>query len=242
MTFGQVEWHYGPNVARTERDDTGEDYHGSCVASKAAGIKEGVSKNSRLVIMKASTSLADTHWAFSQALKDIQDKGRQGKAVIVYPMNSNLTYSPTSVMTDWGVGWERIRLLIQDLFEQGVITVVSAGNDAKRSSDLDTLPALWKEEKRSPLVVAGAVTNKGAFSTFSQGITQSPRTVTWAPGDSVKCAGKKGIQTASGTSFSAAMVKSVFSRAWSCVNDGAGCWARRLFSGPRRRLPRCEIE
>ena len=79
-----MEWHYAYNVDARPVDDSAGG-HGFCVASKAAGWKNGVSKNSRLVMLKASTTIADENWAFAKALDDIIEKHLQGKAVVVYP-------------------------------------------------------------------------------------------------------------------------------------------------------------
>ncbi len=91
------EWHYAYGVSDSTTDDNLAG-HGSCVASKAAGWKTGVSKNSQLVIMKSLPTLADVNFAFAAALDDIIEKDRQGKAVVVYPATSIQTFGTGSAL------------------------------------------------------------------------------------------------------------------------------------------------
>ena len=212
------EWHYAPGVRRTQTDDSLHG-HGSCVASKAAGWKNGVSKNSRLVIMKASLTVADQHWAFASALDDILQKGRQRRAVIVYPRVSTQAADyvdregPRSM-------WSAIRNLINELsHDAGIPVVVAAGNFPLSSKRINTYPGIWANFKPAskgsglvvgdakPVLAVGAVTLKGSRAPFSQGLDEFQ--LRWAPGDGVRCAGGSESPEqvdASGTSFAASMV------------------------------------
>ena len=125
--FRSVEWKYGYNVDPRPQDDSANG-HGTCVASKAVGWKNGVSKNTGLVILKASLSLVDDNWAFAVALDDIIAKNRQGKSVVLYPRTSFKQYGAS---TGWEANWRSIKSLIQDLFAQDVIVVTCAGNDLR---------------------------------------------------------------------------------------------------------------
>ncbi|KAL9592878.1 MAG: hypothetical protein Q9179_006287 [Wetmoreana sp. 5 TL-2023] len=206
--FRDVEWHYGDGVSRQATDDS-KAGHGTCVSSKAAGWKNGVSKNSRLVMMKSSGTVADETWAFAEALDDILSKQRQRKAVVVYPRLSLTAFAPGS---EPAANWDSIQALIRDLFEANVVVVNCAGNEATpRSSRVNRMPAVWASINY-PLIVAGAVSNQGEIARFSQG-RDTPSDIAWAPGDSVVCA--KGTISPSapserrgqGTSFSAGMGK-----------------------------------
>ena len=202
-----MEWHYAYNVNARPVDDSAGG-HGSCVASKAAGWKNGVSKNSQIVMLKTSMTIADENWAFAKALDDIIEKDRQGKAVVIYPRLS-LSTNPGMELS---ANWESIRQIMQDLFSADVVVVTCAGNEAlKRSSVITQLPALWASND-FPLLVDGAVAPIGEYAKFSQGSISS-RNVVWAPGDRVVCA--RGIYSPSppyerigrGTSLSAGMVR-----------------------------------
>ena len=204
MPWPPDEWHYAYGVSSSTTDDSPAG-HGSCAASKAAGWKTGVSKNSQLVVIKSSLTLADVNFAFAAALDDIIEKDRQGQAVVVYPRTSIQTFAAGSVLPR---NWKSINELIQDLFAQDVVVVTGAGNNAARSSALDTLPAMWGLAEDFPLIVAGAVTTDGIIAPFSQGAATSSEIV-WAPGNYIVCANgpsSPGLAVGSGTSFAAAMV------------------------------------
>lgn len=198
------EWHYAYGVSHSTTDDNLAG-HGSCVASKAAGWKTGVSKNSQLVVMKSLPTLADVNFAFAAALDDIIEKDRQGRAVVVYPATSIQTFAAGSVLP---TNWQSVNELIQELFAQDVVVVTGAGNNAARSSALNTVPAMWGLSEDFPLIVAGAVTTDGTMARFSQGAATSSEIV-WAPGENIVCANgptSPGLAVRSGTSFAAAMV------------------------------------
>lgn len=198
------EWHYAYGVHDSTTDDNlaGQ---GSCVASKAAGWKTGVSKNSQLVVMKSLPTLADVNFAFAAALDDIMEKDRQGRAVVVYPATSIQTFGAGSVLPR---NWQSVNELIQELFAQDVVVVTGSGNNAARSSALDTVPAIWGLEPDYPLIVAGAVRIDGTIARFAQGAATLSEIV-WAPGESIVCANgpsSPGLAVRSGTSFAAAMI------------------------------------
>ena len=198
------EWHYAYGVSDSTTDDDLAG-HGSCVASKAAGWKTGVSKNSQLVVMKSLPTLADVNFAFAAALDDIIEKDRQGRAVVVFPATSIQTFGPGSVLPR---NWRSVKELIRELFGQDVVVVTASGNSAARSSAMNTVPAIWGLDPDFPLIVAGAVTTSGTIARFSQGAA-SRSEIVWAPGESIVCANgpsSPGLAVRSGTSFAAAMV------------------------------------
>ena len=177
------------------------------MASKAGGWKNGVSKNARLVMMKASLTLVDTNWAFAEALDDILKNGRQGKAVVVYPRLSIKEYK-----TSDGVPreWESIKHIIKDLMDNDVVVVTCAGNDGTSKIPRRKLPAHWcnVSDDSFPLIVAGAVGATGGYTGMSQG-RNVPNRLVWALGDSVICATGTVTGTGRGSSFSAGMVTSI---------------------------------
>ena len=209
--FRYVEWHSGYSVD-TRPIDNSTNGHATCVASKAAGRRNGVSKNTCIVVLKAGSTVADTTWAFAKALDDVIEKGRQGKAVVVFPRTSVQQFEPGSGLPD---NWASIKDLMRELFEQDVVVVTCAGsNTSSRSAAINTFPALWAASDL-PLVVAGAVTAGGDYARFSSGRTGDSAEIIWAPGDKVRCtrgefdpnAAEPIERRASGTSFSAGMVR-----------------------------------
>ena len=229
MPWPPTEWFYAPAVPRTQTDDSILGL-GSCAASKAAGWNDGVSKNSRLVILKSSLKLADQHWAFTTALDDIISKRRQRRAVILYPRASTQAAESIGRGEEGGPVemWIAIKNLIDELSRKaGALTVVPAGNFATRSKKIDTFPGIWASNSNplskdaphlvmgdnDPSVLAvGSITNSGSQAPSSQG--QGQPFLRFAPGEYVRCAGGKPSSSAevdgAGTSFAAAMVIVLF--------------------------------
>ena len=213
MYSGREGWYFGPGVPiprqRVEfRDDSVPPGYSSCAASKAAGRVNGVSKLSKIVMIKASMTLADTIWAFAQVLEDVVVKGRQDKVVLLYPRLSIRTFFPGS---DLGIAWNYIKAIMEELFLAGVVIVTCAGDDARSPPTPDNsipnrVPAVLASEE-FPIIVAGAVTNRGNFATFSRGISIA-EDITWAPGDKVLCTGYQPTWSQEGrsTGFAAGMV------------------------------------
>ena len=203
MPFKPIEWIWTPGVFKTTRDNDPND-HGSCVASKAIGFVNGVSKNSRLVIVKASHTVADTEWAFAKIYDDIIQQRRAKSSVILFARSSIEIYSNQSPLP---VYWKNVRRLMMDQSALGVHIVTSAGNDGKRSISFDTIPAIWHETL--PLIVVGAVSVRAGLADFTQGRFLDDGLV-YAPGVNVSCAGgnsASGMQSVNGTSVAAAMVR-----------------------------------
>lgn len=216
MRYPPTEWHHGPGVQQIKTDDSVDkhgkpNYHGTCVASKAAGWYSGVSKYSQLVIMKYKLDVYKDTLTFFQVRADVMDKHRQGKAVVVYPRTSKEVY-PTPIHA-WETAWKIVRLMMEDLFRENVTIIASAGNEASvHGYNLNTLPAAWADGSLGfPLITAGAVTDRGQSASFSKG-RQGPShdlITFWAPGENIRCAGEGGSVLASDTSFSAPMVNRV---------------------------------
>lgn len=204
-------WYFGPNAQQTFRDDSSPPGYTSCSASKAAGWLNGISKNSKIISVKSSASLADNTWAFARVLEDITSRReRRGKTVILYPR--------CSYQSDGGDRdtreWYYIRRLMRELFNLDVVIVTCAGDDAQylprgRRNIPNRIPAIWAT-LNFPLIVAGAVTNAGAYSKFSQGQDDS-YDIAWASGDGVTCASNFASrdQNVRSTGVAAGMVRSV---------------------------------
>lgn len=241
MTHPPEEWHYGRKIPKNVRTDDDPHSHGSCVASKAAGVVNGVSKKSHLVILKIDNTAPNVIWGFNTALDDIVARKRQGRAVIAYP---NVAIGPTPPGLP-PYPWNYAHSYLQDLFRNDVPVVVPSGNFASaRGRPVDTLPATMERatDPEFPLIVTGSVNNDGALADFSQG----PNHVTiWSPGVDIRCAAKgspRGVQEVSGTSFSTGTVcKPCWKENPTCkfkwFNTMTGCRIPRLYP----RLARCTI-
>ena len=200
MPNPNIAWFYAPELDAQEPTDDSIKSHGSCVASLVAGAVNGVSKKSHLIMLKVRYDVIDSLWALSTALDDITDKGRQGKSVILFPLDENTGNNDT-------VPWHLIEEYMNYLFKADAVIVVPSGNNAAvpGRKQVDTLPAIL-ESPAFPLIVAGAVDASGKLAETSQGPNH---VTTWAPGVNVSCAKKGpagGSQLESGTACSTALV------------------------------------
>ena len=190
-----IEWHYGPDVIQTQSDDD-LDWHGSCAASKAAGVTYGVAKQVRMIVLKSSVSHADVGWAFNYVVSDMyRHPGR--RAVVMYASASETPASQIRNVQPW----KNMFMRMTNIFQFGGVVVVPSGNEARRSPGIDTLPALYVQTL--PVIVVGSVDNDGNMASFSQG---EAGVSVWAPGVDVACLKGTGSRFDSGTSFSTGMV------------------------------------
>ena len=237
------EWLFTSLASHVQKDES-QDSHGSCVASKAAGHRFGVSKSSVLVIVKAGLDDASTIEALALAQSDIITKKRQGRAVLIFARASDPPTPPGGLAP--AVPWDSVRDLMDDLTMLDVPIVVPSGNDGIKS--VDRVPALWATPQfgSMPLLVTGAVDTEGVQSKFSQGSLRDG--FVWAPGTNVQCAnGAVGDTTRSGTSFAASMVHifPMYSLTFTDPRCQPGGWTCGIlpwrFSGPllRRERPDC---
>ena len=205
------EWRYAPGVKQTKTDDDPLS-HGSCVASKISGAQNGVSKTSRLVIVKSSLDLVDIAWAFQQIVNEVAQL-RNRRVVVLLAATTMEAWRPEAFQD---ARFSRLYFRMRNLIELGAVVVVPAGDFGQRSFFADTVPAVFASpsklpgQRAIPLLVAGAVDNRGAQAPWSQSTVTNG--MVWAPGVKVSCT-KKGWglrSTETGSSISAAMVCRVF--------------------------------
>jgi len=183
---------------QTEEDDNAT-AHGSWVLSKAVGRVNGVFKaDAGLEIIKATGSRTDLDWAFDTVLQKVRLRPSE-PVVVLYPWAS----PETDREQDYP--WTVIKPTVQQIFEHDAVVIVPAGNYAQGGRrKVDALPARWASPT-FPLIVAGSVSNPGAYSYFTQG---GDRVTAWAPGLEVQCADQgRTFAKRSGTSHSTGMVR-----------------------------------
>ena len=174
-----------------DADDRGVDSHvrghGTCVASKAVGSINGVSKNSRLIPVKITYRLAAIQEALIKISNDIRRRRIEGRAVVVCSLGSKRQASrpiprPYMVMVEQ----------LKDLsITQKTAVVFSAGN--KGQIPVNSYPAYLAETYPETMIVAGATTKRGFRTSFSQALEPSPGrfpSTVWAIGDGVACASR----------------------------------------------------
>ena len=194
-------------------EDSGQG-HGSCVASKAAGRCNGVSKASKLVILKTPFDLRGIAWSFDKVCGLIERRHKsQKRSVVVFPASAGTNDFREQNRYPWN--W--VKPIIQELFKIDAIVVVPSGNYRSNwlRRNVDTVPGIWASPN-FPLIVIGAVDNDGNQANFAQG---GDRVTTWAPGVQVRCAG---ADAASGTSFAAPMVSDISIDLYRVRENGLG--------------------
>lgn len=161
MAKPPMTWYYAPEVETTpsdeSRDVTGQlSGHGSCVASKAAGARNGVSRLSELITIKASLRETDIVYAFAKALENIIENNRQEKAVVIFAAAAK------DGSRSWA--WNIVRAAMKALFAADAVVVVPAGKQGDprdpTSKIIAQAAAVW-EGPDFPLMVVGAVDNRG---------------------------------------------------------------------------------
>ena len=207
-------------MKRTKTDDDSTS-HGSCIASKATGAKNGVSKTTPLVIVKSSLNLVDIVWAFQKIVNSVAtQKGRQ--VVVLLAATTKLPWRPPMLQDS---RFNRLYLRMENLISLGAVVVVPVGSYGDRSYLADTVPAVFaspsKIPRRSPLplIVVGAVDNKATPASWSQTMPVDRGDMIRAPGVKVACT-KRGLSfrpTGTGTSFSAGMVRNRLPRIFSAM-------------------------
>ncbi|KAI4212440.1 MAG: hypothetical protein LQ351_004873 [Letrouitia transgressa] len=109
--------------------------HGTCVASKALGRIGGISKNSHLVIVKTNRSVPSMIDAFLQIQEGVQLKGREGKAVVVFPQESDAKFRyHDAYFPRLRQPWAYTRSKLELLRNLRVLVVLGAGNDGRKGS------------------------------------------------------------------------------------------------------------
>ena len=195
------------------RKDTHPRGHGTCVASKAVGSINGVSKASHLVPVKIAYNIESLSEAIEAILDDIHTHRRGGAAVIVCSVGTRSTIMNLRAGSLRPL-YDAVEILNSEF---NIMVVYSAGNHAEREREIDTYPAFAAQPYDGQITV-GSTTSYGVRSTFSQ----ANHLTLWAPGEKVACAGLQGEgQTVlkTGTSFAAPAVRSTIYLM--CVNPSS---------------------
>lgn len=193
-------WIYAYDCAPHE-SDIHEDGHGSCVASKIAGVESGVAKKASLVIVQMTLEISSLLDALTKVINDLRKRDLAGEPLPGYNVLS----------ISWWVGFRRGEgQLIQETLTTfiskmvrlyGLVIVCAASKDSTNIQDFDFPSSL---AGNLPIIVVGAVDPKNG-ETFPWSSKDPWLTVT-APGV-VLCAGSEGgLVEQKGLSFATAAV------------------------------------
>ncbi|KAF2125230.1 subtilisin-like protein [Dothidotthia symphoricarpi CBS 119687] len=178
-----------------EDSDSHANSHGTKVASVALGQRFGVAKGATLIAVKAIPTVVDRLEAVELVYEDIvNNPDRVKKCVVVTPWtvkNNDPAYE------------EAFTIVFKRLLGLGVPVVAAAGNERKRSDDIDKLPPLLFGPK-FPIINVGGSDNNGVRGGSSQG---GSKLAIYAPGQGVELSDKDGKSVVgSGTSFASPAV------------------------------------
>ena len=192
-------WIYTSSVPRTEPEVDWEG-HGTCVASKVAGLEYGVAKKASLIMVKIARVCHSLLEALVSVLNDLRRRRKAGENIAGYNV----------ITIQHGTGPGRkvsklttalMKMLISAIMEKyAVVIVCAAGNDAR---EVDSLPSLFSP--MLPLIVVGGVDpdtgDRTMDSNFGPAVTVS------APAEVVCASPWDGSGWAKqGTSFAASAV------------------------------------
>lgn len=144
-------WIYTSSVPRTEPEMDLEG-HGTCVASKVAGIEYGVAKKASLIIVKIAKVCHSLLEALVSILNDLRRRKKAGENIA--------GYNVITIQKQTGAGKKvsklttaLMKILISAIMEKyAVVIVCAAGNDAR---EVDSLPSSFS--LTLPLIVVGGV-------------------------------------------------------------------------------------
>ena len=191
--------------------------HGTCTASKAAGMLYGASKFATLVVVKmADRSEASMAGVFGTIYDYITEKSRQGKSVVSVSWGSGspLSYKFPNVppVERLPAHWQQMHDYIKELYEISVLVVAAAGDSARKMDAqgrlrqyIDSPPALL-QLYLSNVVPVGNCYNDGVRRWSSQlSALGIGRDRLCAPRVLIKCADSisaaKGYKITTGTSY-----------------------------------------
>lgn len=194
-------WIHTSSVPRTEPEMDFEG-HGTCVASKVAGIEYGVAKKASLIMVKIAKECHSLLEALVSILNDFRRRKRAGEKIA--------GYNVITIQQQTGAGRKVSKLttalmkfLISTIMEKyGVVIVCAGGDDGAR--EIESLPSSFSP--KLPLIVVGGVDpdtgDRTIDSNFGPAVTVS------APAE-VVCASPRGDGSGwakHGTSFAAPAV------------------------------------
>lgn len=192
-------WIHTSSVPRTEPEMDLEG-HGTCIASKVAGIKYGVAKKASLIIIKVAKVCHSLLEALVSILNDLRRRRKAGENIA--------GYNVITIQQQTGAGRKVSKLttalmkfLISAIMEKyAVVIVCAAGNDAR---EVDSLPSSFSP--KLPLIVVGGVDPDSGDRTMDSNF--GPAVTVSAPSEVVCASPLDGSGWAKqGTSFAAPAV------------------------------------
>lgn len=193
-------WIYTYDCAPQE-SDLHTDGHGSCIASKIAGVESGVAKKASLVIVKAMPEMSSSLDALMKVINDLRKRDLGGESLPGYNV-LNIAWRIGFRQGEGSLIQETLTSLISKMiFLYGLVIVCAASKGLISVHKFDFPSSLAAS---LPIIEVGAADSKSG-ETFPWSIGDPMLAVT-APGV-VLCAGlESGLVEQKGSSFAAAPV------------------------------------
>lgn len=195
-------WIYASGIPKTEPEIDVEG-HGTCVASKIAGIEYGVAKKASLIMVKIAKVCHSLLEALVRILNDLRRRKQLGENIAGYNVitiqQQTVAGKKVSKLTT-----TLMKILISTIMEKyAVVIVCAAGNDAR---EVDSLPSSFSPQL--PIIVVGGVDPDTGDRTMSSNF--GPAVTVSAPAEVVCASPRDGSGWArEGTSFAAPAVAGV---------------------------------
>lgn len=204
FTSGAIKrWLYAYDCPPAEIDDY-PGGHGTCAASKVAGVNFGVAKKASLIIVRIKMNASSMLSAYVQVLNDLRRRKKAGERIPGY----NIVTTSVNAVIGSGSGWKTTLTTLTSLISAiinlyGIVFVCAAGNRGPEDLGNNVVPASLSQ--KLPIITVGSVDPAtGVRRPTSPG---GSLITVYAPG-LAKCASPTtpGGRVKDGTSYAAPMV------------------------------------
>lgn len=204
FTSGVIKrWLYAYDCPPAEIDDY-PGGHGTCSASKVAGVNFGVAKKASLIIVRLKMNASSMLSGYVKVLNDLRRRKKAGERIQGYNIVTTSVNAVIGPGSEWKTTLTTMTSLISAIINlYGVVFVCAAGNRGPEDLGKNVVPASLSQ--KLPIITVGSVDPAtGVRRPSSPG---GPLITIYAPG-LVKCASPTtpGGRVKDGTSYAAPMV------------------------------------
>lgn len=196
-------WLYAYDCPPAEIDDY-PGGHGTCGASKVAGVNFGVAKKASLIIVRLKMNASSMLSGYVKVLNDLRQRKKAGERISGYNIVTTSVNAVIGSGSEWKTTVTTMMSLISAIINlYGVVFVCAAGNRGPEDLGRNVVPASLSQ--KLPIITVGSVDPEtGVRRPTSPG---GPLVTIYAPG-LVKCASPttSGGRVKDGTSYAAPMV------------------------------------
>lgn len=227
------DWLYGLGVQSTESNQVPMDDETACGASKVAGSHEGVAPNADVVIVKIRVEISSYLDGVQKAIEHIADR------IKLYPetrgRNVFLFQYGWEVAGQMDANQRALFRQIQTLTDADhqVVVVAAAGFARSGVRHVNSVPALFSVDSRTPIITVGSIT---VFTGKRPNASPMGSAVSLVAPHSAFCAGSAEgnfMVHMQGTGVSASIVAGLMLYFMSLEADGVGDWITQSLNVPK---------